>query len=359
MDVLHLVASGVLQAKEAEREGKPLKLPYPAPLQRGLDVLSAICLQARVDPPRSVPDLLAWCRRSLTSWPLQLGGDAAVPGDRLLDRVEPTQLCEEWAVASGDVEGEVQEQRLVRDVLATCRAADAQGAYVAFRRLLIERPVMTALELHQQMGDPSLTLVADHVRCAYLPAPAEAVLGGQVFCCRGCRNLLTRDDADQLVCFDERCRRLANQRPGRVLPASEGVFWLMRPLRTFVAAPGRAEIRLADRLTRQGLRVELWPSFDAYDIRVVFPSGRAWAVDVKDWANPFLLARHVRRIPDAPVWELAFFVFPQERLRRPDYLRAFRGHSRALGGTPPVDALMERQFVLRVAAAQAEEVSRA
>jgi hypothetical protein len=56
-----------------------------------------------------------------------------------------------------------------------------------------------------------------------------------------------------------------------------------------------------------------------------------------------------------PVWDQAFFVFPQERLRRSDYLRAFRNHSRALGGTPPVVALMERQFVAKVAAALSED----
>jgi hypothetical protein len=359
MDVLHLVASGVLQAKDAEREGKPPRLPYPVPLQRGLDVLSIICLRAGVDAPRSVPDLLAWCRQPLTSWPLHLETDAVVAGDRLLDGIEPTQLCEEWAVASGDVEAEVQEQRLLTDVLTTCRAADAQAAYVAFRRLLIERPVLTALELHQQMGDPSLTLLADHVRRVYLPAPAEAIVDGQLFCCRTCQNLLTADATGQLACPNERCRRQAKRRPTRCLAARDGVHWLMRPLRTFVAAPGWAEIRLAERLKGMGLGIELWPNFDAYDIRVVFPKGGAWAIDVKDWANPFLLARQVRRIPEVPVWDQAFFVFPQERLRRSDYLRAFSNHCPALGGTPPVDALMEMQFMAKVVAALAEDGSHA
>jgi len=241
--------------------------------------------------------------------------------------------------------------------LRPSRAADAQSAYVAFRRLLIERPVVTALELHQQMGDPSLSLLAEHVRRAYLPVPPEAIVDGQLHICRTCDNLLLRDSLDGLACADERCRRQATWRQGRVLSVRDGVFWLARPLRTFVAAPGRTEIRLSRRVARMGIAVDLWPSFDAYDLRVVFPSGRAWAVDVKDWANPFLLARQVRRIPEAPVWDRAFFVFPQERLRRPDYLRAFRNHSRALGGSPPVDALMEKRFLAVVAAALAEERS--
>jgi hypothetical protein len=124
-----------------------------------------------------------------------------------------------------------------------------------------------------------------------------------------------------------------------------GVLWIDRAIRTFIAAPGRAELRLAGRLQKLGLAVELWPSFDAYDLRVVFPDGSAWAVDVKDWANPFLLGRQVRAIPPTPSWDRAFFVFPQDRLRRPDYLRAFLHACRVLGGSPPIEALMERPFL--------------
>ena len=35
----------------------------------------------------------------------------------------------------------------------------------------------------------------------------------------------------------------------------------------------------------------MWPQFDAYDLRIPFPDGTAWAIDVKDWANPSLLGR--------------------------------------------------------------------
>jgi hypothetical protein len=73
-----------------------------------------------------------------------------------------------------------------------------------------------------------------------------------------------------------------------------------------------------------GLDVELWPAFDRYDLRIVFPNREVWAVDVKDWANPFLLARRVKPIPSDPPWTRAYFVFPDERrAQREDYLRAF------------------------------------
>ncbi len=340
--VLHLIASGVVHLSEQAGEGKPLKLPYPATLQRGLDTLSVLCLRAGMAPPRSVPDLLAWCTRPLDTWPVALDAEVVGAGDRLVDHSTPTRACEEWAMAGADVEAEVVERRLLLDVLSICRGADAQDAYVAFRRLLIDHPVLTALEVQVLIGQRPLGLLADHVRRAYRPAPPEALIDGGFVCCDGCGNLLIQNEHGRPTCAEERCRRADVHRPGRTLNPRAGVLWLDRALRTFIAAPGRAELRLARRLQKRGLEVELWPSFDAYDLRVVFPEGRAWAVDVKDWANPFLLGRQVHPIPPTPAWDRAFFVFPQDRLRRPDYLRA------VLGGSPPTEALMERTFLKRV-----------
>lgn len=346
--VVHLVASGVVQLAERTAGGEAVRLPYPAPLQRGLDRLTALCFRRRTEPPASVPDLLDWCRRPLASWPLQLPDGATGHADRLLHGALPTQVCQEWAVEQGDVEAEVLERRLLSDVLATCRAADAPSAYTAFRRLLIERPVLTALEWQQCAADPVLSLLGDALRKAYAPAPGECLVDGRSVACATCGNLLVRGQGDELVCAEDRCARGAVA-VGREYRAREGVLWLARELRTFVAAPGRAEVRLAADVEAQGAQVELWPAYDAYDLRIVFPDGGAWAVDVKDWANPFLLARRVRPIPPAPPWERAFFVFPQDRLRRPDYLRAFQHYCPLLGGVPATEGAMERPFLARVA----------
>ena len=45
---------------------------------------------------------------------------------------------------------------------------------------------------------------------------------------------------------------------------------------------------------------EMWPQFDAYDLRIPFPDGTAWAIDVKDWANPSLLAVRTRALRADP-----------------------------------------------------------
>ena len=69
----------------------------------------------------------------------------------------------------------------------------------------------------------------------------------------------------------------------------------------------------------------MWPQFDAYDLRIPFPDGTAWAVDVKDWANPSLLGARTRALRADPPHDRAFIVVPAYRFRvREDYARAFR-----------------------------------
>jgi hypothetical protein len=118
-------------------------------------------------------------------------------------------------------------------------------------------------------------------------------------------------------------------------------------LRRFVSTPGRFELQLEEKLHnllgKDG--VEMWPQYDQYDLRLTFSSGKIWAVDAKDWANPFLLARNTKEFPTIPLWDRAFFVFPDiRRQQRPDYVRAFSTYYK---GFPHKDmqALFARDFL--------------
>ncbi len=255
----------------------------------------------------------------------------------LLDDQLPTRVCEDWACASPDVEAELSEQRLMRSVLTTCRAANAQKAYTEFRKLLISSPVLTLQELQQKRSCPDLILLAEHLREAYLEAPYSCLVDDRFYCCATCGNLLLHMTMGLLTCENERCR------------VEEGIFWLRRGLRRFVAAPGKCEMDLYEELKKEvGLAVELWPMFDAYDLRLTFPDRDVWAIDVKDWANPFLLARRVDPIPTTPPWTWAYFVFPDDRRsQRSDYIRAFRNHCPFVGkhGKARTSACFERDLL--------------
>lgn len=342
---LHLIASGLSMIALSASRGERISLPYPAPLQRGLDRLIAAQLCRALPSPQGIPDLLEWCHRPVATWGLTLRSEAVAPGERLLDAGIPPAMCEAWACANPDVEAELSEQHLLSQVFERCIAAQRPDAYVAFRRLLIERPVLTALELQQRCNDPVLAPLIDHLHSAYEPAPRVHAVDGRFNCCPSCGGLLLRTASEQLICEEERCRVTGVCVPTRSLALRDEVLWLKRGLRRFIAAPGRSELRLAARLEALGLRVELWPEFDRYDLRVIFPDTDIWAVDLKDWNNPFLLARRAASIPTTPPWTRAWFVFPEHRRReRSDYLRAFRHHCRVLDAR--TGAAFEREFIL-------------
>lgn len=343
---LRLIASGVIQLSEAVKNGQSLRLPYPHSLQRGLDRLVLKCLNRCQAVPQGVPELLDWCRRPLSEWPLELPEDAGI-ADTLLYGQIPTSICEEWAIASADIEAELTQQQLLLNVMQVCQSADAPDSYVAFRRLLIDQPVLTEQDLLQHCINPALERLEEQIHTAYEPAPDSCAVDRYFYCCATCGNLMLRTHQGDLICAEERCRRTGSVKGDRPLPQKQRVLWLKRGLRRFIAAPGRAELRLAEKLKTLGLNVELWPNFDQYDLRIEFADGEVWAIDVKDWANPFLLARKVQQqnplIPSHPPWTKAYFVFPNDRkVQRSDYLRAFTNHCPL---PKPIKAKFETEFI--------------
>jgi hypothetical protein len=164
-------------------------------------------------------------------------------------------------------------------VFSICKDAGNPEAYTDFRRLLIEKPVMTALELLQCRDIyPSLEILQELLEAAYEEAPLDYMVRGIFTCCPTCGNLQQPDvTRTKLLCEDERCRQESYARgfvnKVRVLQARDRVYWLRRDLRRFVMMPGRAEIRLEKRLQAMGLKPEMWPEFDSYDLRVTLPDG--------------------------------------------------------------------------------------
>jgi REase associating with pPIWI_RE/pPIWI_RE three-gene island domain Y len=336
--ILHLIATGIIRSAERIAKGKLIDTEYPIPLQLGLDRFNMLRYRQNLSLIKSVPDLLAWCQRPLKEWSLDYTAAMLDPDDRLLIEQFPTEICENLACATSDVEADLSERRFMEKVFSICKDTSNPEAYTDFRRLLIEKPAMTALELLQCRDTyPSLEILQELLEAAYEEAPLDYMVRGTFTCCPTCGNLQQPDvTRTKLLCEDERCRQASYARgfvnKVRVLQARDRVYWLRRDLRRFVMMPGRAEIRLEKRLQALGLKPEMWPEFDSYDLRVTLPDGKVLAIDVKDWANPFLLARRVRGIPLSPRWDAAYYVFPFERKRtQPDYVRAFVNTCNSMG----------------------------
>lgn len=358
MIVLHLIATGIFKRATRIEQGAEIDGNYEIPLQLGLDRLNILRYTQNLPLVKSVPDLLSWCQKPLGEW---LPGDLAAldlnPEDRLLNGPFPADLCQDLACMASDVEAELSERRFIEQVFTICEGASDPQAYTDFRRLLIAKPVMTALELLQCCQvNPSLEILRDLLPEAYESAPLDYMVKGKFFCCPTCGNLLQPNyEQTQFVCENERCRRLTTKRgQEKVLNARDQIYWLKRGQRRFIAQPGLAELRLEERLLKLGAKIEMWPEFDSYDLRVILPK-KIIAVDAKDWANPFLLAHKVQEkdFSTSPVWDEAFYVFPKERKQeQPDYVRAFTNTCNGLNGRIKIGgkirAAFENDFVKMV-----------
>jgi hypothetical protein len=331
--LLRSVATAMVRLHELPNPGT-FVLPYPQEAQRALDRTVLTCLLLGARAPLSVPDLIHWCAtRSVGNWPLGLPQSVAGADEFLVDRVgrAPTQLCYEWTVDSRDAAARSLDTQVVQRAGRLCREVDHPEAYAAFRRLLVERPVLTAKQLSLLDGDidDDLGPVLPLVRRLYLDAPAGCLHDGVFTACRRCRILLTPTVGGGWWCERDSCRRSGRPLPGRQYHPAEGggVLLLARPLRQWITSPGLAEVSLERRLRRLGLPVEMWPGYGAYDLRVELPDGRVWAVEVKDWASPALLGRKAVPLRPAPSYDRSFVVVPHHRTQqRRDYRRVYEHH---------------------------------
>ncbi|GLY21628.1 hypothetical protein [Micromonospora sp. NBRC 101691] len=342
------LASGILEYAQQTASGDAFRLPYPANLQLALDRLTLLAWHQDATAPASVMELLQLAQEPFGDWKIDLTGADADPDESLLIYGRPTAACEELGSLRGDVEGEIRENALLRAVMDKARAAQAPHSYVAFRELLIRQPAIAAIELDARLADPDLALLANEVRQAYVEAPPEAMADGVIRTCRGCGGLrLPMDDDRTWFCEDETCP--APGTAGADHPASEGVWWLRRELRTFITAPGRAELRIADAIGKLGVPVALWPDFDACDISVF--EERPWVADVKAWRSPVRLARRLRErlftVPSEA--ERAYVVIGREQVTaHPRYVARLRKACPQVRPGQRIVAVSEAEFITAV-----------
>ncbi|MEU1516869.1 hypothetical protein ABZ490_32785 [Streptomyces sp. NPDC005811] len=326
-------------------------LPYPPEVQRALDRTVLACLERGAHPPASLPDLLAWCReRPVADWPVDLPAEAAGPDDVLLDpdSSRPTELCYEWAEQFSDSAVVLYDREIIRTALRLCREYGEEDAYTEFRRILVTRPVLTSAEDFALSMDHVLDPVKELLGRIYRPVPDSYLRGDGYAACGRCRTLLVPLHDGGWWCERDRCRRRGQPPVGRRFARDEvgELLQLARPLRQFVTGPGRAEVVLGERLTALGVKVRMWPAYDAYDVHIMFPDGCVWAVDVKDWAHPAFLGRAARPVPQEPPYDEAFWVVPQDRVDdRPGYIAAYERNRPAAGRHVPL--LTDTELIAR------------
>jgi hypothetical protein len=325
---------------------KGQKYPFPDVLQYSTNVLA---LAKRSDMPKTFSGLLRLLQEQpLYKWyPFELpkGID---PQTRLLEvnglSFEAIEYLDQFTehnktsifglqysqalnivTANGDF---LQLKRRLEDE-ALQNTSMAQQEYIRLRRFIIEHPYTTLEALENYFMSSNCIVCVRDVAKLYVEAGSRAsslrfpdTSGQEMYwLCIHCGPLLataTGLESIKVTACGKHCPRT---RGGwKAVPISKEVLVLREGIHLRTHLPGIPELALYDWVYQQYeaqysymQEPELWPHIDAYDMRLIFQN-EVWAVDFKDYKDPYQLAAQLKGIGrHGDKFSRTFYVYPAYR----------------------------------------------
>ncbi|MCU0475737.1 MAG: hypothetical protein MUC99_06460 [Anaerolineae bacterium] len=331
--ILTLFAVGLMQQFAAIYREQPSAVTYLNPtLRTGWEKLSFVCHSQGVVPPLTLASLVAWLHQPLAEWGVGVPDEWA--DKRLLVDAVTTEFCEELGASLsevGDLRLEMQDA-VFRELHEVCRGLGDADLYSAMREFLISHPILDDVVADIQLNRLWPPVIRHLLRRCFEPIPVACIRRHHgrdwVAVCPHCGWTLAWVGDTPFCHRGGVCKAVCGE-------GFEGLVWreydpaLSRTtegIQRYVVAPEVTLLSLRDELVKtHGVRCELFPSFDAYDMRIVLPSGKKWAVDMKDHNDSARLGRTMKPFLTVPAWDKAFVVFPQHR-KDGDYLNRFKNH---------------------------------
>lgn len=319
-DVFTYLAAGLIAFAE-----RGWQYPYPPTLERARGELTGANLLQGAYKFQSMSDFLRMLHQPLKSWwPLAEMPSGIDPDLYVLDTdLQIATHVEDYLLDLDDLSrtnryhiGELKavlDNRKMRDI---CRQVsehpDLQAAYVALRRYLIEHPWLDA---GAGLDIPSdVTRLMGKVADFYEPPSPNMLHAENYWMCPRCGGLLWWKDGRPQCAKPGLCDILTRSFEGRQARRGD-LRTLKLTHRKRVQLPGLPELELYHQLSQMGLKAALWPDGDRYDLQIEFPDGEVWAVDVKDYASEYTLARQLQNVtpPTDPQITQFYYVIPDHR----------------------------------------------
>jgi len=340
--VLNFAAGLVALQEEMDAQGHP-QAPYPAALQRGLDVAAWLNIAETNTYPVTLAELLVCAGKPIYEWCAKLGEPLADEyyASRLLDEGEVTRDC----LSLASQLRQDPEHELFKLLMRCCEDAGSAGQdlYAAWRRTVIQAPVAggyTQLLARERVFMQHLDLAHRLINAFYVRLPHVHASAGKVHLCPSTGTRLRRVGGKWVTEMrDEAAQRLLTREGPRTLDYTPDVLELKRPARLFWCLPGWHELQLCDMARQLGWEVELWPKFDTVDLLIRKPAATTrYAIDLKDHLSAQGLARSFERFKGYKS-HIRLIVVPDylEDLN-PDYRKTF-ARARASFGKEKVEIM--------------------
>jgi hypothetical protein len=284
-DLLVVLAESVVEL-HLQSAAQRFFLPYANVVQLALDRIGFACLVRACPPPRSVAELMTWCKdKAIVEWPISLADDLVPPGAR--------QIFDE-AVAGRSP----QTVEACRDLLLGRVLVDQESQWKMFR-------------------EPRHAMAWKLVGGLYEAPPRSYVVDRTMLVCGSCGLLAVPMPNGTLWCEADGCPRA----DGAESYEAARVRVLSYPLRIYFSLAGRAELAVRSLLAEHGFTVQAVP--DRLGAFTVASSGGSRILRVHDRAEPVLHALEFVEERGAPAGE-ELIVMPRRAFdRRIGYAPAF------------------------------------
>jgi len=279
----------------AEEAGlRSFALPYAPAAQRALDRTVLHCLGIGEEPPKSLPELLEWCRFRPASDPLfGVPPTLVLPEATLVHPVGlmPTRACLELASAGAAGGLEETARVLLAELEGRCGSAER---YRRSRRFLALNPVVHRVDRFRRGWSKE---VWARVKELYRPVPESLTVEGTLLRCGTCRLPALLSDrrfpdqgppvsGPQTWCEGESCPQGTRM---ELIRDPGSVRLLCKPLRAFFSLPFQVEQAVLGHLDRAAISYQALPG-ELCAYRLHGAGLRAHELHVYDRVEPALLA---------------------------------------------------------------------
>ncbi|MBD1922943.1 Fis family transcriptional regulator [Microcoleus sp. FACHB-831] len=314
-ETLRYLATGVVEWEKQE----PVKRAHPPEALRiGMSrmYLTSLLRGEEENTPANLPEFFDWAKQPITNWKSTQEIKNISPDVTLIEDGLVSDFATLWQVSGKDVAAQVQEAAL-KDVLEYCRGHQLEDAYREFRKLIITKPTLEYKEYRKLLSSPQLRPLRELLSGLDIYVDMVKLASENTYhLCPRCKYVQRRRADDTYSCRNAWCERLCAKlklAPLRSITKEEAEDWkaVTPGVHLYGTLPGIWEIKLAEELTKLGVRVTLWPNVDEFDLLVELSRKVRWAIDVKDWSC--LDEERLQKVKHRPDATETFVVFPHER----------------------------------------------
>lgn len=282
-------------------------------------------VQSESNPPLDIPSLIKLLQLPASKWGIKgIEGNFPLEAGLIERHIGLTIEAEEY-LEELDNPAEYEQSKM-RDILVYCREHRLDQEYRKIRSYLSnpKHAVIPYEQLYMFLMEMDDSELMEKIKECY-----EKINDLDRYrVCPNCGWTLVWKTGKWQCNSGSPCHMLVDlSEAGKFSKSQKQYLRMTRGIQRYTLIPGIAEHLIANKLSKKGYQVQMYPKIDEFDI-LVKNNGLKLALDVKDYSHPFFLARNiVKNILNNEFDQDIWFVIPNYRLDiYPSYIKMAKGY---------------------------------